>query len=428
MNLCIEIANCIIELFIVLFFFSQTLKRRDISNPKRYAIVLCILAFHIARSFIPMSLYINYAVSGLVVGSCAVFLYKDFWLKKLGMWLLYFVVLTSTDMLARSILAAFTNTASHFETYTDMQRYIGMTLCNILNLSILGFFSIFIKKKLRFVDFKYWLMMGLFPLFSLFIVICCDFLIVLSGTNNIYYIALLTFIIIGLLYFNSTVFEFIDAYSAKLQLATARELIKHQEENYKLLEINERELRKLKHDINSHIEVIKMLVDTNSVSQSAELMESISSLSAFPTNVTYTNDSTLDSILNIYCKKSADLGIKYTVTTADMHAPINFDALDKSTILCNALNNAIEASTLTNEKFILIDIASDYDTVRIHISNSSLPIKPRKLLSTTKNDAINHGFGIESIKLTLKKYNGHLKISHENGITEYLISADNSRS
>lgn len=426
MSFVIEIVNCIVELLIVLFFFNQTLNGANMARLKRYSITAGILAFHIFRSFLILPVYVNFGVSAIVVGSCAAFLYDGHPIKKLGMVLLYFVVLISTDALARSILAALMGVPNSFNGYTDIERYVGMTLCTILNLSILAFLSTFAKKRLNNVGLRYWVMMVLFPIFSLFIVICCDFLIIRSGTNDISYIALMTFIIIGLLYFNATVFEFIDTYSAKIQLEGAKELIKYQEENYKMLEINERELRKLRHDINSHIEVIKMLVEKHDLSEVAELTKSIENLSALPANITYTNDSTLDSVLNINCKKAAEAGIKYTVTTASMRSPIYFSAIDKSTILSNAITNAVEASSLSDEKFIIIDIASDAKSVRITIENSSLPPKSGGFTSTTKSDRLNHGFGIESIRLALKKYGGSVKMSYDNGVAKCIITASQS--
>lgn len=428
MRAFIEITNCVIELLIALFFFKQMLSVRPLSNLSKFTTIFGVLCVHILRSFIPIPVYLNFTVSGVLLGTYVIVLFKDMWLKKLGVFLLYFTVITTTDILCRTILSIMTNTASSFASYTDMQRYIGMTLFSIVSLSLLSFISAFAKKRLQNVDFKYWIIMLLFPLFSLFIVICCDIFIVLSGASNIYYILLLTIIIIGLLYFNTTVFEFIESYSAKIQLKNAKELIKYQQQNYELLEINEKELRKLRHDIHSHIEVMRSMLDNHLISESSQLAESLQILSAFPTSITYTNDSSLDSILNIESKKATEQHIKFSVTTHNMFSPIRIDPIDKINILCNALNNAIESCSNVEDKFILVDIASDEKTIKIRVENSSLPLKTSgNVLLTTKKDSINHGFGIESIRSSLKKYDGILSITHTNGITKYSIVADNSK-
>ena len=52
----------------------------------------------------------------------------------------------------------------------------------------------------------------------------------------------------------------------------------------------------------------------------------------------------------------------------------------------------------------------------IIISNpvmSQMPIK-NNTISSTKDDSINHGFGIKSIKKIINKYSGELEITNEN--------------
>lgn len=426
MSTIIEVANCIIELFIVLFFFRRMLNRKELPPWKSSFVILVVLSLHITRSFLPATTYSNLSITALLWSILLITLFKDSILKKLGVLLLYIVVVLINDLFCRIILSAIMGTANHHGPYISIQRYLGMCLSSIMCLSILSLISTIARKKFKPVDFKYWLMMLLFPLFSLFIVVCFDFFLILSGVTDIYYISLLVVTIIGLLYFNTTVFEFIDTYSAKIQLRSAKELIKHQEENYKLLEINERELRKLKHNIDNHMVVMRTLLQNNAVNDSTLLMESLDELTSFPLSVTYTNDSTLDSILNIECKKATEKGIHFLVKTHKLFAPLNLYPIDKSTILCNALNNAIEASEQVEDKTIVVDIAADSKSFTITIENTSLP--PRRvsgIFMTTKHDAVNHGFGIESIRLSLEPYNGKMSITHSDGITTCVITGEN---
>lgn len=185
-------------------------------------------------------------------------------------------------------------------------------------------------------------MLLLFPLFSLFIVICTDALILLANIHSIKYIILLLIIVLGLLYFNTVVFEFIDSYSSKLQLEAAQELIAAQEENYRLLENNETTLRILQHNINKHMEIMDNIV-SNDMPAAKEFAQSLKDLTAIPLGIVYTNDTVLDAILNLECKKAAASKIQYTVKVNRITEPLNIIAADKSTILSNAIDNAIEA-------------------------------------------------------------------------------------
>ena len=302
-----------------------------------------------------------------------------------------------------------------------------MVISLILNFVMIYSVSLFIRKRQTTLSLKYWIMLLLFPLFSLFIVICTDALILLANIHSIKYIILLLIIVLGLLYFNTVVFEFIDSYSSKLQLEAAQELIAAQEENYRLLENNETTLRILQHNINKHMEIMDNIV-SNDMPAAKEFAQSLKDLTAIPLGIVYTNDTVLDAILNLECKKAAASKIQYTVKVNRITEPLNIIAADKSTILSNAIDNAIEACYKTREKFIIIDIASDKQHIKIQIENSSLPIKIKSntILTTKKNTAL-HGFGLKSIKQTIKKYNGYLKISYKDGITTLIILMDNSQ-
>ena len=92
------------------------------------------------------------------------------------------------------------------------------------------------------------------------------------------------------------------------------------------------------------------------------------------------------------------------------------DNYDISTIMCNALDNAIEACMQTDEpsKITFVSkIVGDY--VYFKISNPYKKIKTdgKKNLITTKSDNSYHGYGMKKIEETVKKYDGNLDITHE---------------
>ena len=393
MSVFIEISNAILEMFIVLF--------------------------------IPT--YINFGITFALWIVLLIILFDGSPIRKALMISIYFVIFIVCDMLTRFTVASILNITYSTSSPTGLERYLGMVISLILNFVMIYSVSLFIRKRQTTLSLKYWIMLLLFPLFSLFIVICTDALILLANIHSIKYIILLLIIVLGLLYFNTVVFEFIDSYSSKLQLEAAQELIAAQEENYRLLENNETTLRILQHNINKHMEIMDNIV-SNDMPAAKEFAQSLKDLTAIPLGIVYTNDTVLDAILNLECKKAAASKIQYTVKVNRITEPLNIIAADKSTILSNAIDNAIEACYKTREKFIIIDIASDKQHIKIQIENSSLPIKIKSntILTTKKNTAL-HGFGLKSIKQTIKKYNGYLKISYKDGITTLIILMDNSQ-
>mgnify|MGYP000883438024 FL=1 len=84
-------------------------------------------------------------------------------------------------------------------------------------------------------------------------------------------------------------------------------------------------------------------------------------------------------------------------------------------ILGNLLDNAIEAtSKLAGEKKIEIFVELNRNILYVSVTN---PFQGKlhygfNKLKTTHRDAENHGFGLESIRMTIEKYNGTMNIKH----------------
>lgn len=387
MSICIEIINSIFEIFIVLFFFKQTLSLKTQKPLVKYSAIIIVSIIHIVRSFAYIPTYINLGITFVLWSIFLILLFDGSHIRKIIMISIYFVIFIICDILTRFITASILNVQYNTLSTIGLQRYLGMAINLLLNFVMMYSVSLFISRKQASMPPKYWIMLLLFPIFSLFIIISTDILMVLANIHDIKYISLLVIIIFGLLYFNTVVFEFIDSYSSKLQLKAAEELIAKQEENYKLLANNETMLRTLNHNINKHMTIMQNMIDNHYISEPQEFIQSLKSLSALPLGITYTNDITFDSILNIECKKAVAANIKYTVKVNRIVEPLNILAADKSTILCNAIDNAIEACCKVREKFIIIDIASDKQHIKIQIENSSLPIKTKNnIILTTKKE------------------------------------------
>lgn len=426
MDIIIEIANSFIEVLVVLFFFGRMLNPKQ-RGLKQGLILAAVVAAHIIRSFILAPIYVNMVLTLSLWMVLLIFLYDDTLFKKLVVLFIYIVVALLSDILYRLILSYALNIDYAIDPLVGIQRYTAMIVNNFLCFAIYAVISMFSKNKRNNLTNKYRIMMLLFPVFSLFIVISTDLFLVVSKTHEMKYLIMFFLIVCGLIYFNIMVFEFIDTYSAKLELDVAQKLIKQQSDSYKMLEVNESELRQLKHNIKEHMETMKELLRNNSAGESGEFLNSLNKLSSSVTGVSYTADSTLDAVLNAESRKAAEQNIKYVVKTHRLNAPVNIEAVDKSIILGNAIDNAIEACQNLDEKFVVIDIAADDSRIKIRIENSSMPIDVKGGFKTSKKDSVNHGFGIKSIKNSLRKYNGIYDLTYDDGITVCQILMDNPK-
>lgn len=427
MSTIIEIVNCAIEIAIFVFFLHQMLDKGKLPTLAKGIILISVFAIHTIRSFIIHYTYLNYTVTILLWGVLAFSLYSAPIIKKLSVMCIFIFNLFATDMIARvavSIIFDIANSAT--EVYTGFVRYVGMSIVSVSSLMIYAFLSALYKRKTAPVDFKYWLITLLFPLFSFFIVCACDLFFLISQTDNIIHAALLSLVIIVLVVFNSLIFEFMGSYQANIQLEGAKLLIHQQEENYTNIQIAENELSTLRHDILNHIQTMESMLSASETESAKKLLEELKNSPQLSRSLVYTNDAAIDAILNLYSKKAASLGIKFLCKTNDMSRPVSMSALDKSTLLTNALNNALEACAQMDEKFIVVTLYSDKSRFKLRLENPSLPLKKAHgVFISTKKDTKNHGYGILSMESVLEKYNGRLSISHLDGITTLVAVADN---
>lgn len=93
--------------------------------------------------------------------------------------------------------------------------------------------------------------------------------------------------------------------------------------------------------------------------------------------------------------------------------------LDISTIFGNILDNSIEACLRVEacNRFIFLNIARKGDLLLIVIKNTMPDANDanKDFLKTNKRNKAFHGYGISNVKEAVKKYNGNVSISVENG-------------
>ena len=144
-----------------------------------------------------------------------------------------------------------------------------------------------------------------------------------------------------------------------------------------------------------------------------------------------TGNEVLDTILtekSLYCKKKGII----VSCVADGSQMDFIDTVDLYAILGNAIDNAIEAveKFKTREKRqIDVLIYRQQQFLAINVIN---PIKGNLVFEnaidenhdlpvTTKQDKNHHGFGLRSMKYILKRYDGVLNVSEEDGVFSLMM-------
>ena len=171
--------------------------------------------------------------------------------------------------------------------------------------------------------------------------------------------------------------------------------------DYALIQTTKEErakLRKTKHDYINLLSTVKGFLEIEQTEKATtvinETIDDLSSVSKLP----FSNNDTINTILNLKNKKATDSGIEIKATVNETFV-IKTSDYDLSRILFNLLDNSIEAlENSDKEKICNIVIFADTDKVEITVSN----------ICNTKDtkSTIDRGNGTGIIKEIAKKYNG----------------------
>ncbi|ERJ12259.1 ATP-binding protein [Haloplasma contractile] len=202
---------------------------------------------------------------------------------------------------------------------------------------------------------------------------------------------------------------------SKLEVIALENVLNKQYEHYLRSQDNIDMINQKYHDLKHQLSIIRSEKDLNKrESYLSELEAGIK----FHNTLYKTGDRVLDTILtskNILC---LEYGINFTCV-ADGTLLDFLSTLDICSIFGNALDNAIESVREIDDRemrIIKVAVFSQRNLLLIRFENyyeNQLKYENGNLTST-KNDGLNHGYGIKSIKSIVEKYNGSVTINTDN--------------
>ncbi len=214
------------------------------------------------------------------------------------------------------------------------------------------------------------------------------------------------------------------------QTFAINQLLRLQYEQYKLSVDNSEMLRKEIHDLKHYLFALQ---NETSPEKKQEVLDELQQEIAIQESFQNTGNQVLDVILtnkSLQCRK---LGITFKAMT-DGDILTFMHVKDICALFGNLLDNAIEATQqvdLTDSKLITLSVKKKNNFVVIECinccdqkvaltGNSGLP-------RTTKEDKMNHGYGLKSIRQIAEKYNGSMTFSQDrNWVTIKVLLTNNS--
>ena len=210
---------------------------------------------------------------------------------------------------------------------------------------------------------------------------------------------------------------------------------------YELMEQQHFEIRRLKHDLANHLQVLSALPEE----QRDAYLKNLTENAAVTQSLSYCKDATVNAVLSV--KKNLmdryDIRMEFAV---DISTPLPFDKTDVCALYANALDNAAEACMKLpqDKRIIILKSKAQKGLFCLEVSNpvSSLSKKagdtstktntppdqtragslkhtqlmPASIPPTSKSDKGNHGFGLRGIKEIVERYHGSLELKTVNGM------------
>jgi len=258
-------------------------------------------------------------------------------------------------------------------------------------------------------------------LYTLFCFLSLTYILVYAyqnDQNNITHViyAAVSILITAIMYYLVT--KLSEENEIRQQNALLNQQIKMGIENIAALNSAYAQQRKLTHDFNNHLSVIRSLLESGDTAQAKEYTGSLLASSISVTRLFDSGNTIVDTLLTQKYNHAKELGIKMQVLVEDL-SQVAMSSENLVVVLSNLLDNAIEACMNTSgEKMIKVKFVLE-DMGHILTVQNTAPNTPQaenRQFTTTKADRLNHGYGIKNISSVLDSYGYPHSFNYENGI------------
>lgn len=407
---------------LIFFYYCKTIYETKFKNIVSfginliaYAILLVIFRYVINNEIINSILF---TIANILVINIAFFSsFKSSVFHSLVLIILLFV----SEFISASLLAINFNSSS--QTILNEYFEIGSALSGFLYFLLS---RIVVKLSLKETNSKSWgkwAILSVLPICSIFIILVFRMFtnnIVLSISQNIICISSIAF----LLLVNIIVYAIYEQAEKSNQKLIELELVNQKNDiDMKYLELLEKKnetMNIMAHDYKNNLLTIAGMTDSSEINDYINNM--VGEITKY-NQIAKTKNRLLDVILSKYTDICNNKGIKFetNIMTDNLIFINNYDI---STLFNNILDNAVEAASLSSQKYIHLEITNCLNTYHKVIATNSCDAKPnseRGKLITTKENKDAHGFGAKSIKKIVNKYKGEMQWEYDNDLKQFKL-------
>ena len=213
-----------------------------------------------------------------------------------------------------------------------------------------------------------------------------------------------------------------ESWNNRLKNAEMEQQIRMYANQFDIINQTRQNIQSFRHDMKNHLSLLSIFLANNEHEKAADYIKSLNEVLENEREYVKTGNIEIDSILNYKLEQAErSIGCK-TDIQIDVPDQSFMSGFDLNVLLGNLLDNALEAVSKAEDKFLDIRIRYTKGILYISIYNTfdgNISIKDNRLSSTKKNIG-NHGVGLENIKKIVEKYEGTINIEHNS----HLFKAD----
>ena len=195
----------------------------------------------------------------------------------------------------------------------------------------------------------------------------------------------------------------------EIQARYIQNLMKYQEQ-----------LRRYRHDRKNNIIAVSALIDNGDLEGAKRYINEISIGLINKSSIINTGNAAIDALLSEKIQEAGENGIRVDHMVG-LSMGLKIEMRDLCLAVGCALDNAIEACRKAKETHddpsIILRLIEKQGVITFYMENTSAtPAQPGKLLlRTSKEDQLEHGFGLKNIATVVRKYNGYFDVMPEEG-------------
>ena len=190
---------------------------------------------------------------------------------------------------------------------------------------------------------------------------------------------------------------------------------------YDILEHQNHQLMIYAHDAKNHLTAIQNLNTNPQID--TYISEMLNNLSEY-SNVCHSGNRIVDVIVNKYITECKINGIDFEFDIKNNNLSC-IEYYDTVTILGNLLDNAVEAVSVAKEKYISFetDFRNNFSVIIISNSCDRNPLNENgDITESTQDNKRLHGFGLKSVRKTIKKYNGDIAFDYDSDKNIFVVT------